>query len=100
VVASAHQWNEYAAASGWEVSTQHPVARSVVVFERGVHGASSQYGHVGWVIDVVRTPAGYDVSYVDLNGDGKATSPTFVQRTVPHVGGMSYILAPAPGASA
>src|SRR5687768_7006855 len=44
---NAYTWNDTAAARGWLVHNS-PATQSMVVFEPGVQGASSQ-GHVAWV---------------------------------------------------
>lgn len=89
---NAAEWNTSAARNGWTVVTV-PEARSVVVFERGIHGASGEYGHVAWVEKVTPVSGGgYTVSIAEMNGT--AGEWKWNKRTVDHGSGMSYILAP------
>ncbi|HEX2130730.1 MAG TPA: CHAP domain-containing protein [Actinophytocola sp.] len=83
----AAEWNESAARNGWSVVPK-PQRRAVVVFERGVQGASETYGHVAWVESV----RGARITITEMNG--AAGEWGWSRRTVSHGQGMSYILAP------
>jgi surface antigen len=90
---NAHDWDDNARAAGWTV-TSAPMARSVVVWEKGTTGGISygSLGHVAWVSAVeLRKDAVYlRVSEMNFSAPlGTATS-----RTVRHVSGMDYILVP------
>jgi len=87
----AYTWNETAIANGWQVLNQ-PATQSVVVFERGVQGASSTSGHVAWVDFMQRRSDGTYVHVWEMNfGGGLGVEH---ERWVKHVAGMSYIMAP------
>jgi surface antigen len=89
--ALAHQWNETAAARGWLVINS-PVTQCVVCFERGVAGASTTNGHLGWVDYVQARSDGTYVHVWEMNfGGGLGVEH---ERWVKHQAGMSYIMAP------
>ncbi|TSD44748.1 CHAP domain-containing protein [Rhodococcus sp. KBS0724] len=81
----AKAWANDARANGWTVVADAQ-ARSIVVFQPGVHGADRNFGHVGWVDSVENRADGRYIRGRDMNGYGN-----FVLKDVP---GMSYILAP------
>ncbi|WP_298818021.1 WXG100 family type VII secretion target [uncultured Chloroflexus sp.] len=54
---NAHLWNEAATRAGYVIDS-HPVDKSVIVFEPGVLGAHSTYGHVAVVEQVERQADG------------------------------------------
>jgi surface antigen len=87
----AHTWNETAAARGWLVHNQ-PATQSVVVFERGVAGASATTGHVGWVDDMQPRSDGTYVHIREMNWNGRLGVEH--ERWVKHQAGMSYVMAP------
>ncbi|MEK8070750.1 CHAP domain-containing protein [Rhodococcoides navarretei] len=82
---NAKDWGNDARANGWTVVADAQ-ARSIVVFQPGVHGADRNYGHVGWVDSVENRADGRYIRGRDMNGYGN-----FVLKDV---AGMSYILAP------
>jgi surface antigen len=89
---NAYTWNEAAAARGWQVLNQ-PVTQAVVVFERGVQGASTVTGHVAWVEFMrPRADGGTDVLIAEMNG--VAGFGVVGTRWVRHVAGMTYLMAP------
>jgi len=97
VSGDAREWNDVAAAGGWDVVSKNPAPRSLVIFEPGVAGAGAR-GHNGFVTAVDVQADGVWVTYVDMNGaGGDGTDPTFATRRTRHVAGMSYILVPVPG---
>ena len=88
---NAADWNDTAPGHGWTVVLD-AVPNSIVVFEPGVAGADSTYGHVAWVTSVQDTSAGRMVTFVEMNG--VAGPGQYDQRTVVDQVGMSYIPAP------
>ncbi len=83
---NALDWGWKAANAGWTV-TSTPRANSVLVMQPGVHGSSSA-GHVAWVTSV----SGGKVTVIEMNalaGEGRYNT-----RTLTHISGMKYILAP------
>lgn len=85
---------DYAAsarANGWTVVADAQ-ARSIVVFQPGVHGVDRTYGHVGWVRSVENRADGRYIHYTDMNGS--AGFGRYGSRVTKDIGGMSYILAP------
>ncbi|PPF14218.1 amidase [Rathayibacter sp. AY1C3] len=91
IYGNALDWDTSAAANGWS-TVLDAQARSIVVFEPGVQGADSTYGHVAWVDSVEQRSDGLYINITEMNG---AAGPgNFNARTVQDVVGMSYILAP------
>ena len=93
ITGDAFSWNENATAHHWLVLGQ-PATQAVVVFEKGVQGASSAVhgGHVAWVTEMrPRSGGGTEIHVFEMNFRG-----LFVvsDRWVQHVAGMSYIMAP------
>lgn len=89
---NAKDWFASAKNTGWSTTTT-PRANSIVVFQPRVHGAHATYGHVGWVTGVTKTSTGvYRVTFTEMNGVGGFNK--WSTRTVNHVSGMGYILAP------
>ncbi|WP_162907399.1 CHAP domain-containing protein [Allorhizocola rhizosphaerae] len=86
---NAYTWNETAAARGWLVHNS-PATQSIVVFEPGVQGASSQ-GHVAWVDFMQPRSDGTYIHVWEMNWRGLHIVS---DRWVKHVPGMSYIMAP------
>lgn len=91
ITGDAWVWRYTAAANGWSV-TGSPQPRSIVVFQPDVQGASSQYGHVGWVESVDQRLDGRWVTFLEMNGT--AGPGQWDRRTVRDTSGMNYILAP------
>lgn len=91
ITGDAWLWHFTAPANGWSV-VPYPRPRSIVVFQPKVQGASSRYGHVGWVESVQKRFDGRWVTFVEMNGT--AGPGRWDRRTVRDVSGMSYILAP------
>ena len=76
----------------WGLLTLAAGARAVVVFERGVAGASSTSGHVAWVDYMQQRSDGLYVHVWEMNfGGGLGIEH---ERWVKHQSGMSYIMAP------
>jgi len=88
-VGDAYTWNETAAARGWLVLNQ-PATQSLVVFERGVGGASATGGHVAWVDFMQQRSDGTYVHVWEMNWRGLGIVS---ERWVKHQAGMSYIMA-------
>ena len=83
----AYTYGDDAAAHGWTVTTQ-PEVDSVVVFPRGVDGASSKHGHVAWVTGV--SGSTITVTQMDVPiGNSTETTETYTVKA-----GMQFILAP------
>ncbi|MGW4528749.1 CHAP domain-containing protein [Amycolatopsis sp. NPDC004378] len=74
---------------GW-TTTDYPYAKSIVVFQPGVYGASQTTGHMGWVRTVEDRPDGRYIRIVEMNAPNLNQWST---RTVRSVSGMKYILA-------
>ena len=87
----AHTWNETAVAQGWLVIND-PKTQCVVCFERGVAGASTTNGHLGWVDFMQQRSDGPYVHVWEMNFGGGIGIEH--QRWVKHQAGMSYIMAP------
>ncbi len=89
---NAADWDNSMASYGWFVSSV-PHLRAFVIFERGVYGASSRYGHVGYVTGVRYVGSGqFDVTYVEMNyGAGIGKERTWKRRHVQ--GKMEYVVA-------
>ncbi|WP_117210501.1 CHAP domain-containing protein [Allorhizocola rhizosphaerae] len=88
---NAHTWNETAPTRGWLVHNS-PATQSVVVFERGVAGASSTTGHVAWVDFMQQRSDGTYIHVWEMNfGGGLGVEH---ERWVKHQAGMSYLMAP------
>jgi surface antigen len=86
--AKAADWDNEFRNRGWRVNTT-PQTHTVVVFEPGVQGAHSYYGHVAWVKQVRKNSSGgLDVFVYEMNNGSTNT------RWIKHVAGMSYIYAP------
>lgn len=86
----AWQWAASARANGWTVVADAQ-PRSIVVFQRGVGGASSQTGHVAWVQSVQMRGAERWITIREMNWFYPGGWDT---RTIKDIPGMSYILAP------
>ncbi|HVF13717.1 MAG TPA: CHAP domain-containing protein [Acidimicrobiales bacterium] len=87
---NAHEWDTTARNGGWTVVLDAEV-RSIVVFEKGVQGASWANGHVAWVEHVEFRADGRWIHIVEMNWTGPWQ---WSQRVVKDVAGMSFILAP------
>ncbi|MFH5230869.1 CHAP domain-containing protein [Antrihabitans spumae] len=88
---NAKDWAASARAARWTV-VDDAQARSIVVFQPGVHGADRPAGHVAWVDSVARRSDGLYITTTEMNataGPGKWST-----RTIKDVPGMSYILLP------
>jgi surface antigen len=88
VSGDAHSWAASAAANGWTVmsSPAAPIANgSLAVFQAGVDGASSPYGHVAWVVAV----SGSTFEIYEMNGT--AGPYHWDYRWVNNVSGVSFI---------
>lgn len=83
---NALNWAWGAANAGWTV-TSTPRVRSIVVMQPGTYTSSSA-GHVAWVTAV----NGNQVTFTEMNA--LAGPYNYNTRTVTHVAGMKYILAP------
>jgi hypothetical protein len=81
---------------GWQVLGS-PVTQSIVVFQPNVQGSGS-IGHVAWVDGMQPRADGTYIHVWEMNfreADGTGGFNRVSQRWVKHVGGMSYIPAPA-----
>lgn len=88
---NAKDWAASARAAGWTVVADAQ-ARSIVVFQPGVHYADRTYGHVAWVDRVERRADGVYVTITEMNYGGKVGQ--WNTRTVKDIPGMSFILLP------
>src|SRR5206468_2821658 len=64
----AYDWDTSARAVGLRVYTATPVARSIVVFEPGIHRAGS-LGHVAWVTSVTKESGNVYIDVQEMNMD-------------------------------
>ncbi|OQA21912.1 MAG: N-acetylmuramoyl-L-alanine amidase [Chloroflexi bacterium ADurb.Bin360] len=91
---NAYQWNEQAAANGFEVGTR-PICGAVMVWEPGIHGGNETNGHVSIVERVETLPNGnYRVYYTD-NDNHNVQNPSRVEIT-PGEDGVSFIYGEKP----
>lgn len=84
---NADQWASSARANGWTV-TSTVALHSIVVFQPGVQGASSTYGHVAWVTAV------YSNGTFQIEEMDATAGPDYDYRTVSDAAGESFILVP------
>jgi surface antigen len=84
---NADQWAGSAKANGWTVTSQVAL-HSIVVFQPGVQGASSDYGHVAWVTAV------YSNGTFQIEEMNATAGPNYDYRTVADAAGESFILIP------
>lgn len=91
---NAYQWNEQAAAKGYEVGTR-PIRGAVMVWEPDIHGGNETLGHVSIVERVETLPNGnYEVYYTD-NGNHDVQNPSRVE-IAPDESGVSFIYGAKP----
>jgi CHAP domain len=83
--ADAKDFDNQARARGWKV-IDWPAVNSIVVFEPGVGGSSSSFGHVAWVTGI----SGMNISIMEMN---RVRPYEITSRTIRDTSGMSYVLA-------
>ncbi|HET7739635.1 MAG TPA: CHAP domain-containing protein [Mycobacterium sp.] len=88
VTGNAKDWPATARAAGWTVIDE-PQARSLVVFQPGVQGASGD-GHVAWV----NSTNGVTINITEMNNASYGGLGAWHTGDVKDVPGMSYILLP------
>lgn len=88
---NAKDWANSARSTGWTVVAD-ALPRSIVVFQPGVQGADSTYGHVAWVESVDYRADGRYITITEMNVAGFGVWSR--RAGVKDIAGMSYILAP------